>query len=139
MAVTIGLTGCTTHEVTNFGSFDRSERTAAIAPGTHGILGVLKDALTKAGWKLSVVYRLDGRSGNRTNALADLQGSRDRGPRYLILVYQHVVDVCLTAEDFVAYEIIFIDVKSGAEVRSIKGRKCLSAAAHEIGKSISVF
>ena len=127
MAALMALTGCATKNVQVYSQVDSDDKTITVPPGSDGLKGKLKQALSKDGWKM-VVYTgpsvTKGTLGRDTN----LQQYDTFNSRYQLVVNYNRYDWCLDLSPEINYDISLVDTKSGAEVITVSGRDCDSKA-----------
>ncbi|RAU20987.1 hypothetical protein CU669_15490 [Paramagnetospirillum kuznetsovii] len=121
LAVALVLTACANGKVSSYGKIDHAEMTAIVPPGHYGIIGALKEALIKEGWKV-IVSAGDEKFIGKVIPEIDITRTRERSSRYTFTVEQHVWNVCAAGENAVEYDITIVDNRSGSEVASITGR-----------------
>ena len=120
------LFGCRFHNVQIYGFIDNNNKTVTVPPGSDGLKGKLKEALSQDGWKL-FVYRgpsvTEGEIGEKTK----VQQYETFNTKYRLVVSSYQVDACiLPPSPEIRYDISFIDNDSGAEVFTINGLSCES-------------
>ncbi len=117
------LIGCATHNVQLYGYIDKNNKTVTVPPGSDGLKGKLKQALSQDGWKL-LVYRgpsvTEGEIGEKTK----VQQYDTFNTKYRLVVSSYQYDGCLNFTPAIRYDISFIDNVSGTEVFTINGDGC---------------
>ena len=118
------LTGCPTMPtVQKYEAIDTSNKTMTVPFGSQGLIGKIKDLLSKKGWKLSVYQGPDvteGQMGEKTK----LKSYNTFNTRYTLLIRQNLYDHCLNFEGAYVYDISMVDNKTGSEVLTMSGRSC---------------
>ncbi|MFD2232791.1 hypothetical protein [Phaeospirillum tilakii] len=115
------LSACAWHESRPLGTVDPADKVALLPTGTFGLLGALKDELSRRGWTI-IVSQGDDRVTGRVLPDADVTISRERKPRYTFKVEQRTWNPCLIGANALRYEVSVIDNASGQEVFLMKGR-----------------
>lgn len=123
MCIVVFLGGCASHNIQLYGSVDQSNKTVTVPPGSKGLKGELKKALSQNGWKLAV-YRgpsvTEGELGKNTK----IEQYDTFNTKYRLIVSSRQYDICLNFTPAITYDISFIDNHSGAEIFTIDGRGC---------------
>ncbi len=116
---------CASHNVQLYEKIDNSNKTVTVPPGSSGLTGKLKKALSEDGWKLAV-YRgpsvVEGELGEKTK----LQQYDTFNTRYRLIVSFSQFDLCFNFSPAIRYDISFIDNQSGTEAFTMDGRDCES-------------
>jgi hypothetical protein len=124
------------HNVQIYGSIDNNNKTVTVPPGSDGLKGKLKEALSQDGWKL-FVYRgpsvTEGEIGEKTK----VQQYETFNTKYRLVVSSYQFDVCiLPSSPAIRYDISFIDNDSGTEVFTINGRSCESEVVEKFTNAL---
>lgn len=122
--VVIGfLGGCATHNVQLYSAIDSTNKTVTVPPGSEGLKGKLKQAMSQDGWRL-VVYAgpaiIEGEVGEKTK----IQQYDTFKSRYRLVIASYKYDVCLNFSPAIQYDVSFIDNQSGAEIFTMNGSGC---------------
>lgn len=115
------LPACAWHESRPLGSIDAADKVALLPTGTFGVIGSLKDELSRRGWTI-IVSQGDDRVMGKVLPEADIIVSRERKPRYIFKVEQRTWNPCLVGPNALRYEVSVIDNATGQEVFLMKGR-----------------
>jgi len=129
------LVGCTAHNVQLYSKVDHSNKTVTVPPGSRGLKGKLKQALTQEGWKLAVDRGpsvTEGRLGRDTR----IKQYSTFNTRYRLITLYRQYDYCFDFTPAINYEISFIDNYSGSEVFTIDGSGCESAVVEKFKNTL---
>ncbi|WP_149425201.1 hypothetical protein [Oryzomicrobium terrae] len=107
-----------------YGAVDQNEKSVTVPPGSSGLTGKIKEALSKSGWKMAVrggPRVTEGRLGDNTR----LEQYDTFHTRYELILKWHQYDTCISNfSPALFYDITLIDNKTNSEVISLDGRGC---------------
>lgn len=124
------LCGCATNNVQVYSTVDPSAKTITVPPGSSGLKGDIKKALSARGWKMRVYSGpevIEGKAGTNTS----LQRYDTFNTRYSLFAYSRQFDVCFNFSPAVRYELTLVDNKDGSEVLTMDGRDCQDKIAQQ--------
>ena len=130
-----GLVGCASSNIQMSATIDQGQKTISMPPGNSLLLGPLKQALRQSGWHVNVngaTVRTVGTVGQNTN----LETGRVLPTRSRLALAQRQVDVCLTGNPAIVYDLSLIDNATGDEVLTMSGRDCTDIAARSFTEAI---
>jgi len=130
------LVGCLSYNVEPYGKFDLSKKTMTVSRGGDGLLGTIKRALRKDGWKLSV-----DRGPRTSEATVTTDGSKVEEfdtfhTKYRISVDDRWVDLSLSGDGIYRYDISIVDNDTGEEILTMHGRGSESTIAERLIQAI---
>lgn len=136
LLISLALTGCFVHDVQHYSVIDSSNKTVTVSPGSEGLNGKLKQALATAGWSLSVYKGPSISEGEVKNKLKVEQYDTFH-TRYRLIANSNQFDLCLNFSPAIAYDVSFIDNKSGSEVFTMSGRGCQPGVVEKFVEAIN--
>lgn len=127
------LTGCISNpELRSYSRIDLSEKSITVPPGSDGLKGILKDALSDERWTLVVDSSVEITEGEARESVK-LKTKRVHQTRYYLQVASRQVDVCLLdleskslTSKLYRFDVSIIDTKTGAETLTMSGTSCSS-------------
>ena len=110
--------------VQRYASLDPTEKTMMVPPGSIFLLGDLKAALASSGWKTVIDTGPVVTQGMANEQGVNLTTSQTFRARYRLYVKAQQVDICITLDPSIVYDISVVDNKTGSEVVTMNGRGC---------------
>lgn len=130
------ISGCATHYTERYEDIDIQNKTVTVLPGSRGLKGSLKKALSRNGWEL-VVYRgpsvTEGKLGTDTR----IEHYGTFKSKYRLIVSSRQYDLCFNFTPKLNYEISFINNHSGSEAFTIHGSGCESEIVDNFIKELN--
>ena len=131
----ISVSGCSTTNIQQYSSLDKSSKTMTVPPGGSGLNGKIKTVLAADGWKLLVQRGprvTEGTFGETTR----LEEFNTFNYRYTLYLDWRRYDWCFDFEELVSYDISLVDNENGSEVLTMGGRGCVDEIAEEFLKAL---
>ncbi|MNJ51533.1 hypothetical protein D3C77_468410 [compost metagenome] len=121
MLALVGLAGCAQMNVQQYGVIESNQKSITVAPGSSGLLGMLKNELRQSGWKMSVYRGPSVSEGSETRT----EHFDTFNTRYTLNVRFNQYDTCvIDFKGYSSFDISMIDNNTGSEVFTLDGSGC---------------
>ncbi len=130
------LAGCMSSDVHTFGKIDPSDKSITVPVGASPLLGEIKTALSRDGWRMVVDQGPRTTTGSLTPAV-HLETADTFRTRYRLQLSERQYDLCIIPGGAaVVYNLSLIDNSTGAEVIAMGGRDCAPTAASKFESAL---